>query len=114
MFIGLYAPSARQPEWPWPGRSIANAGRPRPRATVSQVCAFCAPPWTSTTSGAELTPAQGADLTWAVVIGGHHGVDPLDHRQLGDVERELGDVLVEEAELVVVDHGVHVGTSRSS
>ncbi len=51
MFVGLYAPSVRQPECPWPGRSIANAGRPRQSATVSQVCAFCAPPCTSTNSG---------------------------------------------------------------
>ncbi len=59
MFIGLYAPSARHPECPWPGRSTANVGRPRQSATVSHVCAFCAPPCTSTNSGV-VSPQRSA------------------------------------------------------
>ncbi len=53
-FIGLYAPSARQSECPWPGRSTATAGRPSANATVSQVWAFWAPPWRYTISGSSL------------------------------------------------------------
>ena len=41
-------------EWPWPGRSTATSGRSSARATVSQVWAFCAPPWTSTSSGSDV------------------------------------------------------------
>jgi hypothetical protein len=37
---GEYAPSLRQDEWPWPGRSTASADRPNASTTVSQVCAF--------------------------------------------------------------------------
>ena len=44
-------PSGPPSEWPWPGRSTASSGRPRASATVSQVWAFWAPPWTSTSSG---------------------------------------------------------------
>jgi hypothetical protein len=38
-------------EWPCPGRSIATSGRSSAIATVSHVCAFCAPPWRNTSSG---------------------------------------------------------------
>ena len=49
---GQYTWSERCDECPWPGRSIAASGRPSASATVSQVCAFWAPPCTSTSSGA--------------------------------------------------------------
>ena len=42
--------SPGQSEWPCPGRSTATSGRPRARATVSQVWAFWPPPWMSTSS----------------------------------------------------------------
>ena len=37
------------------------AGRSRASATVSQVWAFCAPPWTSTSSGGDVAPHERAD-----------------------------------------------------
>ena len=49
---GQYTWSSRCEECPCPGRSIATSGRPSASATVSQVCAFCAPPCSSTSSGA--------------------------------------------------------------
>ena len=50
--LGTSTEPLRPPsEWPWPGRSIATSGRPSAIATVSQVCAFCAPPWRNTSSG---------------------------------------------------------------
>ncbi len=48
---GPNGPSSRWSEWPWPGRSTATSGRPSASATVSQVWAFCAPPWMRTISG---------------------------------------------------------------
>ena len=44
-------PSRPPSEWPWPGRSMATSGRSSASATVSHVCAFCAPPCRSTSSG---------------------------------------------------------------
>ena len=60
--------------------------------------------------GRRIIPPQRADDAGTVVIGADCGVDPFDFGNLGDRQRVLGDVLVEEAELVVVDHGVHVVT----
>ena len=42
--------SPGQSEWPCPGRSMATSGRCMASATVSQVWAFCPPPWTRTRS----------------------------------------------------------------
>ena len=50
-------------------------------------------------------PAQRTDVTGGVRVGSaglDEHLDPFDGRHLGDVEVELGDVLVEQPELVVV------------
>ena len=66
---GEYSWSGRQSEWPWPGRSTATSGRSSASATVSQVWAFWAPPWSSTISGSRvpqtraLTDRSGATST---------------------------------------------------
>ena len=62
---GQYAWSSRCDEWPWPGRSSATSGRSSASATVSQVCAFCAPPW-SRTSSASPSPHTSALICWPV------------------------------------------------
>ena len=48
------------------GRSSATSGRPSASATVSKVCAFCAPPWTRTISGVTRPHAQTAHLAQSV------------------------------------------------
>src|SRR5262249_18503308 len=50
----LSVPSPAASEWPWPGRSMHTTGRSSASATVSHVCAFCAPPCSSASSGARL------------------------------------------------------------
>ncbi len=58
------ASSPGQSECPCPGRSTATSGRSRARATVSQVWAFCPPPWMNTTSGGSV-PVQGRPTSLA-------------------------------------------------
>ena len=72
-------------------------------ATVSHVCAFCAPPWRNTYSGSLRAPHQRADLA---SVGELDGL-AADGRRAVVGQPELFGVLVEQTELVVLDtlHG---------
>ena len=98
---GENGPSARWSEWPCPGRSIATSGRSSASATVSQVWAFCAPPCRRTISGG--SSPQISALRPAPVGRDLDGLAP-HLRGPGPREAELLGVLVEQPELVVVDH----------
>ena len=96
-----------------PGRSTASAGRPSASTTVSHVWAFCAPPWTNTTSTGSIAPPQVRSRCRP----GSDGNSTLTRSTGGitvDVEIELGDVLVEQPELVVVEHRCVIVDLRSS
>ena len=89
--------TAAPSEWPCPGRSTATSGRSRARATVSQVWAFWAPPWMSTSSG-------GADPhTRALIRRARSDIDGRTaNRGRGVVgDPRLGGVVGEVGELVV-------------
>ena len=90
-----------QSEWPCPGRSTATSGRPRARATVSQVWAFWPPPWRNTISGGGGTPHQRAHPTTV----GHLDRLAAHHGRAVPGQAGLGGVVLEEGELVVVAAG---------
>ena len=90
-------PAPAASEWPWPGRSTATSGRSRARATVSQVWAFCAPPWISTSSGGAaphtraLIRRDGPTSTNALRTSGGPVVGDAE---LGGVVGEVGELVV--------------------
>ena len=89
----------RPSEWPWPGRSTATSGRPSASATVSHVWAFWAPPWQEHELGGPVAPHQRAERA------GRRRPRPASRRTAGGPskgEPELGGVLVEQPELVVL------------
>ena len=82
-----------------PGRSMATSGRPSAMATVSQVWAFWAPPWSSTSSGGASPHTSALEPA----ARGHLHVGPADDGRPVVGEAELLGVLVEQPELVVRD-----------
>ena len=104
---GSYRPSARHDEWPWPGRSIATAGRPSASSTPSQVWAFSPPPCRSTSSGSPAAPDERADLA----VAGLHRLPP-DQGSVVEMDPQFGRLLIQEGEFIRVEQlGCHVSSA---
>ncbi len=104
--VPLLVPS----ECPWPGRSMATRGRASARATVSQVWAFWAPPWSSTSSGS--ASPHTSELSWRPSSIATDRRSTTGGPSIGDAE--LLGVLVEHRELVVRVPRAGVGHRLSS